>query len=96
MAKIRQYFPNFYSGFDPQTIEFNTQKELLKIDFVKGFSENKTFFRYSLIIDDNKTSEFKSTLMAEYKNGYKWFVVGSIDNVDSLNLPKWKSKDREE
>jgi len=62
---------------DNQMVGFDTTEELLEIDFVKGMSEIKDFYRYS--VSGNH-------LMAEYKNGKEWWVIGTIRNA--VNLPK--------
>jgi len=27
--------------------------------------------------------------MAEYEDGYEWWVIGHIDNAEEVNLSKW-------
>lgn len=92
MSKIRQYRPNFVTGYDNADVEFNTLEELLNIDFVKNFSAHDTFLRYSISKDDYKDED---TLMAEYEGGYEWYVVGFIATDKELDLPIWKEKYKE-
>jgi hypothetical protein len=82
--KIKQYRPNYYSGFEEEEVEFNSVDELLNISWVKKFSDDNSFYRYS--ISDE-------CLMAECNNGYDWYVIGMLDTPFS-GLPKWKAKDR--
>ena len=101
MAKIYRYRPAFFSGFKSETVEFNTLEELLNIDFVKGFSKTRDgtpdpeFFKYSYSqypeLRSHKDDEF--TLMAEYKDGREWFVIGNVvDSIPPDGLPKWIPK----
>lgn len=82
--KIKQYRPNYYSGFDNEEADFNSVDELLNISWVKNFSNDRSFYRYS-VSDD--------TLMAECNNGYDWYVVGILDSPVS-GLPNWRAKHR--
>lgn len=82
--KIRQHIPNFITGAEVKEVVFKTIEELLDIDFVKNF-KREDFYRYSL--SGNK-------LMAEYKNGNEWCVIGHIDNPYQINLPKLEYKNK--
>ncbi len=79
--KAIQYRPTFYSGFTNKEVEFDTVEELLNIDFVKSWSEDKGFCRYSLSGDH---------LMAEFNNGKNWWVVCFIRCT--LDLPQFKAQ----
>ena len=79
--KVTQHRPAFFEGFENEVIEVNTKEELLNIKFIKNFSEQPNFYRYS--ITDN-------CLMAEFENGKKWWVVAHLEDFDSLDLPKWQ------
>jgi len=81
MPTIRQYRPAFFEGFENETVEFSTTKELLDVLFVKKFcSEGFSGFAVS---DEH--------LMATYKNGKEWWVVGTLSNPSLVKLPKWQS-----
>lgn len=80
--KIIQHFPSYCDGFEPEQAEFNSTEELLNIEWVKSFSEHKDFYRYS-VSDGNH-------LMAEYEQGYKWWVIGRLS--PTTDLPKWEAK----
>ena len=91
MAKIRQHQPAFCSAYEKETSEFNSAQSLLNIPWVVNFRKlingkpYPEFYRHS-IADGN-------TLMAEYKNGYSWWVVGFIDNPELVKeMPVWASK----
>lgn len=79
MNAIRQHRPAFFEGFDNATVEFNTLEELLAIPWVKNFSTIKGFHRFS--VSDNH-------LMAEYRMGREWWVVGFLKDKN-VGLPLW-------
>ena len=81
MNAIRQHIPASVVGFeeDAVTIEFDTLEELVAIPFVKNFSIYGNFYRYS--VSDNH-------LMAEYRGGREWWVIGFLQNPD-IGLPAW-------
>lgn len=81
---ITQHIPNYCDGFEPKQATFNSTKDLLNVEWVKFFSEQKDFYRYS--ISDN------NLLMAEFDEGYKWSVVGRL--LPTVSLPKWEAKYR--
>lgn len=87
--KIRQHIPAFFGGFDQQTVDFETVEELLSISWVHHFSEHPDFHRFSLHKDGR-------TLMAEYKEGAYWLVVGFIKlplwHISPDELPTWEPK----
>ena len=43
MGTIKQHIPNFMSGFDPATKNFETLEELLNIDFEKRWGGDDDF-----------------------------------------------------
>jgi hypothetical protein len=75
---IKQYRPAYFSGYENELSSFNSLKELLNIKWVKQFSKSKNFYRYSIDLADSYSSS-RHTLMAEYKNGTEWWVIGFID-----------------
>jgi hypothetical protein len=96
MAKIRQYRPAFFDGFENQTVEFNSIEELIKIDWVDGCTKeiggkyDKKFHQFSICKERGDT---ESTLMAEYNDGFTWWVVGFIDDEEIIkNMPTWVAK----
>ena len=89
MPKISQYYPSFCDGFRVSTRKFNTTKELLRVPFVKKFSEDEDFSGYALEREEHDT---ETTLMATYKKGKQWYVVGFINGkASTVNLPKWEA-----
>ncbi len=86
-----QHIPSCVSGVDKKTFEFDTLQELLDNSIVKRWcmhplNENEVapegyFRRYSL--SENR-------LMAEFKNGKEWWVIGFIKYPEKLDLPKWE------
>ena len=87
MGTIKQHIPNFVSGFDPVTQNFETLEELLDIDFVKQWSGDNDFHQFSIGPYGDRWH-----LMAEQNNGKRWWVVGYITGIvkDDLHLPDWK------
>ena len=83
--KIRQHISNFCSGIEPREIEFNNLAELMAISWVKQWTDDKDFFRFS-ISDEHH-------LMAENHSGQKWWVVGYLTDYQ-LDLPKWTATER--
>lgn len=79
---IKQYRPSFFSGFEIQQNRFETLEQLLNIEWVKKFSKYENFYRYS--IDLAEHYETSHTLMAEYKNGNEWWIVGFIDKKTKI------------
>lgn len=81
MNKIYQYRPAFFTGFYQEIVVFNTARELFAIPFVKNFSDDEDFYRFSLTEDGHY-------LFAEYwkKIKHKWMCVGwfDIDNDPEL------------
>jgi hypothetical protein len=63
---------------------FETMEDLLHYDFIRRNTVYHSFFRFS-ITEDN-------ALMAEYSDGFRWWVVGRIDDPSNLGLPWWKAK----
>lgn len=93
MPTIRQY-----SGFEIKTNAFSSLSELLNVEWVDNFRKlpngqiDPNFHQYSI----NKYSDhfgYQYVLMAEYKNGYSWYVVGYIDESEIIKeLPVWQAK----
>jgi hypothetical protein len=84
--KITEHAPSFVSletGTNVQ--DFNTLEELLEIPFVKKWSTEKNFYRFSLA---DYALNFQ-LLVAEFNDGKRWFIVGFIENCN-IDLPQWK------
>lgn len=98
---IRQYRPAYFSGFVEEVETFSTIKELLDIEWVNSFKLlggqiNPKFYRYSInrYPYGNKCSVgYENILMAEFNNGYEWWVVGYIDENSIIKeLPVFEIK----
>ena len=86
--KIKQHRPAYFTGFVDVVVEFSTREELFQIDFVKSFSSQKNFSRFSL-----SENYGRHVLMAEFDDGYSWWVVGYIDQPpDEIGLHIWEPK----
>lgn len=98
MPTIKQYRPGFFTGFENSVNEFNSLEELFAIDFVDNFKKlpssissnkdlNPHFHQFSI------SSDFPHILMAEYKGGTEWWVVGYINETEIVKqLPAWTGK----
>ena len=80
MPTIRQYRPAYFDGFETKTVEFSTTEELINIAFVK-ISRSKEFSGFA-VADEH--------LMATYKKGKEWWVVGTLSDPNMVELPKWE------
>lgn len=89
---VSKYRPAYFSGFDKTEHIFNTMKELLNIDWVKEITEYEDLHRLSIAIDEDNNQH---KLMAEFREGYDWYVVGFIyghDITPISDMPIWKEK----
>jgi hypothetical protein len=97
MIHYRQHRPAFFEGFENLEGDVANLEELLKLDFVANFTELPDFHRFSIgtEIDSPEHHGILCTLMAEYKEGYGWWVVAYLwpqDRDELEGLPKWKAK----
>ena len=77
---IVRHFPCFVEHRElPEKGYFNTVEDLLNIPWVKSFSDDSEFYKYG--ISDE-------LLMATYKEGRNYWVVGSIEHPELVKLPK--------
>ena len=86
MNMIKQHRPAYMSGFEDAKIEFETVEELLEIDFVKNFSDQPEFYRFSFSQMDG--DPYAGGLMCENNEGRSWWVVGYL--IAPVELPDWK------
>jgi len=86
MIVITQHIPNFIDTWPRVTDAVINMENLFKVDWIKKFSEQEGFHRFS-ISDD--------LMMAEYNEGKKWFVVGRFNNPNPIfiDLPDWEPKE---
>lgn len=98
MATIKQHRPAYFSGFDNEEKSFSSLEELLNIEFVNSFKLlpngelNPDFHQYSISKEQSHIPN-GCILMAEYKKGLEWWVIGYInDNEIIKELPIWKPK----
>ena len=86
MNKITQYIPNFVTtDVIPEEYEFDTIEQLLSIEFVKKWSSDFDFYRYSQDISSDSIS-----LMCEGDEGKYWRVIGYL--TEPVDLPEWKAR----
>ena len=84
---------------EPEKYDFSSKEELLGLEFVRRFSKDPHFHQFSL----SRFEESKHLpgipscihLMAEYKGGFEWWVVGHIEGNDLPDyFPDWVLKKR--
>jgi len=98
--KAEQYRPSFCDGPELKQVHFANTKELLKIDWIKTWADDKNFHRFSISRDTSGILEVpQHTLMAEFKEGLEWWVISCIRDKDINgidNLPEWEAKYKKE
>lgn len=87
MNKFTQHIPNFVSGVDPLIIEFETFDELLNTQFFIGQKNEYDDFSHFASSDE--------MIMLVRDDGYRWWVLGKIDDVSNIPLEKWVAKYRD-
>ncbi len=84
---VAQYIPSFATGIEPYINKFNSLDELLNIEWINRHTRNPDFYKFSISKPDN-------LFMVEHDEGYRWFVIGKLYDINSsLELPKWKAKE---
>lgn len=88
--KAIQHLAN-YSSCEKEENHFLNLEQLLSIPFVKWYSDQSNFHKFSLCIDEDECS-----LMAETNQGKDWWVVcdivGSKKDIKNLKLPKFEKE----
>lgn len=72
---------------------FNTLEELLDIPFIADWKKDNGFYRYSVGRDLAYRMKLTLMLIAEFDDGYRWFVIGFLDD-DITELPQFVKKKR--
>lgn len=83
--KLTQHVPRFVDTDDFEQVTFTTMEEMLAGKWPARFKTYEGFHQFSLS---------NNCLMAEYKDGLEWWVVGYFSEGDpqTLGLPKWVAK----
>ena len=76
--KYRQHIPGGIEVVEPREAEFNKKDDAIE------YLKNQVSEGYTLCYSRNLVMEIS-------KNGKDWWVLGYMDNVDELDLPKWES-----
>ena len=85
---ITQHVPRFVDlDTPPKTAKFRCLSELLKISFVKTWSDRKGFVRFSVCPSDGPGDA--ASLMAEFKDSF-WVVGDLSKEYEALGLPIWE------
>lgn len=84
--KLTQHIPNFVTTDDCKQITFETLEEMLSHEWPARNSTYEGFHQFSISGNER--------LMAEYKEGLEWWVLGFFSEGDpsTLGLPEWKTK----
>lgn len=85
MNKFMPYIPTFVSlDEEPDPFLFETQEELVNHPYIKKFCEDTRtshiFYRLEISVPN--------ILMAVYDEGSFWLVIGSLESIDGIDLPK--------
>lgn len=80
---IAQYRPAYFSGFENETVAFETREQLLAIPWVASFALDPTFHQFSI-------SDDIGMMVAEYDEGREWWVVGKFRDAANVPLPRWR------
>ena len=78
--KFIQHIPGFIGGIEPERNDFETTEDLLKLEAVRRYGRGKDFSHFALSDD---------LLMEISDEGLRWWVVGSIEKPEEVDLPKW-------
>lgn len=65
---------------DDPVIEFNTTEELLDHSLINSYSEKENFSHFAMS---------GNHLMEISDNGFRWWVIGVIENPSIIELPEW-------
>jgi len=98
--KVKQHIPNFVDA-GAYEAEVRTGAELREVDFVKTWTLDPGFYRFSVHRNywANPRAEVEQThlLLAELNGGAKWWVVAYLTGPDALDaiadFPDWKPKE---
>lgn len=80
--KFIQHMPSYVEA-DRFEYAFDKQEELLNHPWIKEWSKDEGFHRYSLS---------NQLLIAEFEQGKKWWVLGYIKHPEYIDLPVWEPK----
>lgn len=87
---FRGHRPGYFDGFDaPPSLEFEKLEDLLAMEWVKRFSHSEGFNYYALDSSKFPGRATQYSLMAVYKEGKEWWVVGFLtEGAETLGLPE--------
>jgi hypothetical protein len=94
MIHYRQHRPAYFEGFENLEGDVPNVERLLEIEFIKNFGTLPNFHRFSFGSGIETPTGWMVTLMAEYREGYEWWVVAYLwpQHRDELEgLPKWEA-----
>lgn len=99
MYKIKQYRPNYFSGFENVIVEFNTIEEFLNIDFVTNFtgiSEHEGYTSEGFFVAEDIGYIFHINYNPDKKRMEQWGVAKILDGdyrqLKEIFFEKWGLK----
>lgn len=90
MNQINQRIPAWMDCAEPQSSMFETLDELLLIEWVSRWKNRPNFKQFSIKTGPEEIP-YSSSLMAEWDNGEKCMVVGSLKTPQGLSLIEWEN-----
>lgn len=80
MNQFIKHIPSFVDAEAPTPVEFKTTENLLAIDYVDSWKRSEGFSHYA---------KSEDCIMAILNGGRNWWVVGYVQDSDSVDLPEW-------
>lgn len=80
--KIKQYRPNFFSGFENEIVEFKTLEEFLNIEFVNNFTDIERYEGYKskgFFVAVDEPMIFHVNYNPEQKQDEQWGVARVLE-----------------
>lgn len=95
--KFREYRPSYVDGFDNKEYNVSSLSDVLKIKFVKNFSEDPNFHCYAVSYGGEyfgkKSPDHLMGLFKHDKDSGKcseWWVIGYLIDFQEIDLPKYE------
>jgi hypothetical protein len=95
--KIKQYRPNFFSGFEDEITEFKTLEEFLNIEFIKNTRNIEKYEGYKsqgFFVANDESMIFHIIYNPEKKQNEQWglarILEGDVDKLREMLYEKYK------
>jgi len=97
-SMVIKHIPTCCDEYIQDTQEYTSIEELLAIPWIASWKDIPTFYRFSISYEAYPLRDASiARLMAEFKDGYEWWVIAHLPNYKAfllLDLPKWEAKER--